>query len=379
MSLDRLADGDAADSPDGDAESVRADDDTVEPAPAPTAVRAQHRKPRSRGRKILIGTLVGALVVVLGVVAAGWYLSERYLGNVDRIAGVFDGLDESERPDPAPVGANGEAALTYLLVGSDKPYYALPEEDQVATRSDVIIMLRISGDRQNIQFISIPRDSWVPIPGRESNKINDAFAVGGPTLLVRTVEALTDVRIDHYAAINFENFVDVTDALGGVDVNVAETVAVGETVFEAGVNHLNGEEALTYVRQRYGLPGGDLDRVQRQQSYLRGMLGGIFAQDLLGDLGRTDDLLVALTSAVSVDDALSNVDLLQLAYSLRGVTADTVSFFTAPVAGRGREGIQDVLYLDEELCDRLWGYLREDSLPQHAAEFSAYALPEIPR
>lgn len=373
MSPDRPAGREA-----GRGEDEPGEQDDNESASEAVGGRAAHRRPRSRRRKILIGVLVFALVLVAGVASAAWYLSERYLGNVDRIAGVFEGLDESERPEPAPVGANGEAPLTYLLVGSDIPY-VVEGEDEVATRSDVIMVMRISSDRQNIQFISIPRDSWVPVPGQGMDKVNGAYAAGGPTLLVRTVEALTDVRIDHYAAINFDNFVDVTDALGGVDVNVAETVAVGETVFEAGLNHLNGEEALTYVRQRYGLPGGDLDRVQRQQSYLRGMLGGVFAQDLLGDLGRTDALLVAISSAVSVDDSLSNVDLLGLAYSLRGVTAQTVSFFTAPVAGRGTEGEQDVIYLDDELCGRLWGYLREDSLPQHAAEFSAQALPETPR
>src|SRR5919107_1138755 len=153
------------------------------------------------------------------------------------------------------------------------------------------------------------------------DKINAAYALGGPSLLIQTVEQVTGVRIDHYAAIDFDGLVQVTDDLGGVDVVVPETTSWGPYTFSAGVNHLDGDEARWYVGQRYGLPGGDFDRGKRQQNYLRAMFTKLFSQDV----------------------------------------------FTSPGA------------LDATTGDRMWGYLQTDSLGQNAAEFSEEALPEVPR
>ncbi len=89
--------------------------------------------------------------------------------------------------------------------------------------------------------------------------------------------------------------------------------------------------------------------------------------------------LLAVTSAVSIDDSLGNADLLSLAYSLRDVTPDSVDFFTAPVLGTGMEGPASVVYLNAVECERMWTYLRSDSLSQNAAEFDRYAVPDAPR
>src|SRR3712207_7981132 len=102
--------------------------------------------------------------------------------------------------------------------------------------------------------------SWVDIPGHGMDKVNAAYAYGGPALLIRTVEQLTDVRIDHYVAIDFEGLAQVTDDLGGVDVVIAETTSNGPYTFPAGVNHLDGDQARSHLAQRYGQPGGDFDR-----------------------------------------------------------------------------------------------------------------------
>ena len=335
----------------------------------------RERRQRSPWQKALIVVLISGLVLGLTAVGLFFFFTERYLGNVERIANPFEELDDSERPAPA-VPKSGEAPLTFLLVGSDSrdPSGEGPPGD----RADVIMIMRITGERDLVQFISIPRDSWVPIPGNGVNKINAAYAFGGPSLLIRTVEGLTDVRIDHFAAVDFGGFKEITDALGGVDVRVAETTSQGGVTFEKGLNHLNGEEALVYVRQRKGLPGGDLDRVQRQQNYLRAVMNTVFQQNMLNDLGQTDALLVALTSVISVDETFTNANMLGLAYSLRGLVRESLSFLTVPVSGLGREGAASVVYIDTGQAAPMWAYLVEDSLAEHLTEFGEDLLPEVP-
>ncbi|SET92727.1 LCP family protein [Geodermatophilus poikilotrophus] len=324
---------------------------------------------------------LGVLGVVLALVVGGslWFLTDRYAGNVARVSDVFAQLDGTARPAPAtPAQQTGGEPVTFLLVGSDTRATA-DEGIAAGGRSDAIMIARISADRRHAQLISVPRDSWVDIPGHGTDKINAAYAYGGPTLLVRTVEQLTDVRIDHYVAIDFEGLVQVTDDLGGVDVVVAETTSNGPYTFPAGVNHLDGDQARWYLGQRYGLPGGDFDRVRRQQQYLQAVFGQLFSSDTFTDPGRLDAALLAVTSAVAVDEQLGTAELLSLAYSLRGLTPDDVDFFTAPVLGTGTEGAASVVYLDGVAGERMWGYLQTDSLSQNAEEFSSQALPDVPR
>jgi len=210
------------------------------------------------------------------------------------------------------------------------------------------------------------------------NKINASYAFGGPSLLIRTVEQLTDVRIDHYVAIDFDGINTVTDALGGVDVEVAETTENEGHVFPAGINHVTGEDARSYLGQRHGLPGGDFDRVKRQQQYLRAVFEKLFSSNTFAGRAKLDTALRALTGAVSIDDTLGSTDLLSLALSMRDLTPDDVDFFTAPVLGTGTEGAASVVYLDDVTGERTWTYLNSDSMVQNAVEFTSQALPDMP-
>jgi LCP family protein required for cell wall assembly len=340
----------------------------------------EEQAPRSRRlRRVLIslGVLTSVLLLLIG--GGFWYLTERYAGNIDRVSDVFAHLDENARPAPAtPEQATAEEPVTFLLVGSDTRSQLEPGETPDG-RSDAIMLARFSGDRRHAQVISVPRDSWVNIPGRGMNKINAAYSFGGPTLLIQTLEELTGVRIDHYAAIDFDGLIQVTDDLGGVDVVVAETTSNGPYTFPAGTNHLDGEQARWYLGQRYGLAGGDFDRVRRQQQYLQAMFGKLFSSDTFTDPPRLDAALLAVTSAVKLDDTLGNGHLLSMTYSLRNLTPENVEFFTAPVLGTGMEGPASVVYLDQTAGKRMWKYLRSDSLGQNADEFSDEALPEVPR
>src|SRR3712207_8584085 len=260
----------------GDGSTLLAD------GPPPPAVPRQRR-----GLRRLLTALVVLLVVLVAVVGGGlWYLTDRYAGNIDRVSDVFTGLDEGARPAPAtPAEAAGAAPVTFLLVGTDSRGSA-DEGIAEGGRSDAIMIARFSGDRRHAQLVSIPRDSWVEIPGHGRDKINAAYAYGGPPLLISTVEQVTGVRIDHYVAIDFEGIVQVTDDLGGVDVVVAETTSNGPYTFPAGVNHLDGDQARWYLGQRYGLEGGDFDRVRRQQQFVEAVFTQLFSSGALSDPGR---------------------------------------------------------------------------------------------
>lgn len=296
------------------------------------AGRGRHRPRRHtdrHGRHPLRRPITAALVLatVLGVAAAGLFFSavERYAGNIERIEGVFAGLDESGRPDPvaAPDGSN--APLTFLLVGSDTRI-SLAAGELPDARSDVLILVRFSADRQNVQVISIPRDSWVLVPGHGMAKINAASAWGGPSLLIQAVEAFTDVRIDHFGAIDFAGFRSIIDALGGSTSKSPRPSSSRGVTFNEGINHLDGTQALIYVRQRYDLPRGELDRVQHHQEVLSAVFTEMHRHNMFADLNASDDLFLALTSSLRVDDQLSNLDLVDLLYGLRDVREEDIDF-----------------------------------------------------
>jgi LCP family protein required for cell wall assembly len=339
---------------------------------APPARRTGHAL-----RHALIGT--GVLALVLAALLAGgfFFLENRYAGNIHRVEDVFRNVHN--RPAPAsPNHPESGKPVTFLLMGSDTRGHpssgTLPDG-----RSDAIMIVRFSGDRTHAQVISIPRDSWVNIPGHGMNKINASYAFGGPSLLIETVEQLTQVRIDHYAAIDFDGIIKVTDDLGGVDVYVARTTSNGPYTFQQGLNHLNGDQARWYLGQRHGLAGGDFDREKRDQQYLRSMFQKLFSANTFTNPSRLDAALRTVTGAVSIDDQLSNSALLSLGYSLRGVTPSNIDYFTAPVLGTGMEGAASVVYLDSAQGGRMWRYLQTDSLSQNADEFTAQQLGAVPR
>lgn len=334
------------------------------------------RTRRSRLARALLVLL--SIAIVLGLVMAGgaWWVVHRYTSNVARVPQVFVGLDEANRPAAADDGS-----VTFLLVGSDvrasRPTTGTGAAAPTGGRADTIMLVRLAGDRETATAVSIPRDSWVRVPGHGMHKINAAYAFGGATLLIHTVERVTGVRVDHFAVVDFAGFKDMTNALGGVDVQVRYRTSYWGVTFEQGWNHLNGHEALVYVRQRKNLPDGDLDRVRRQQNYIRAMARQVKDSGILTDPGRLDDFLLAFTGAVSVDDTLSNLDLLQLALSLRGLNVDDVGFFTAPVAGTGWEGDQSVVYLDRQPGARMWRQFETGALARNPAGFDT--LSAVPR
>ena len=170
------------------------------------------------------------------------------------------------------------------------------------------------------------------------------------------MEKLTGLRIDHLAVIDWQGFRQLTDALGGVTLDVATDEGSVEKT-------MNGEQALTYVRERYHLPGGDFDRIKRQQHFLRALMQQTLARDTLSNPVKLTRALDAVTKNLTVDEEFTSGEMRNLALSARNLRSQGVSFLTAPIRGTGREGKQSVVYLDAERSRGLWQAIRSDDLP----------------
>ena len=321
-------------------------------------------------------------VVVLFLLAATGFalyqLSNAVGDEVARVPNVFAPIPANQRPAAL-------TATTFLIVGTDsrspEPTTGTDAPAGVnagSQRSDVIMLASIAPDQNSAAVVSIPRDSWVDIPGRGKNKVNAAYAFGGPSLLTTTVEQLTGVRVDHFAVIDFAGFQAMVDAVGGIDVKVAATTASMGVTFTQGPNHLDGADALVYVRQRHGLPGGDLDRAHREQNALKALLSKAASSGALTNPLKLNSLLDATVRAVSVDDSLTNSGLRELALTVAGMRHSAVVFLNAPIAGFGREGAQDVDFLDATRSTTLWSAFRNGTTSEYAAIYPSDRLADVP-
>jgi LCP family protein required for cell wall assembly len=332
-------------------------------------VRGMANARRRRRHRVAIIVLVSFCVLLVGASGVAYYLGQRLVAPIDRIDGVFDGLEN--RP-PKPTHGPAADAVNILLLGTDRRSDVPTTGDNAradawvpgAQRADAMLLVHIDGDRSGASVISFPRDSWVDLPHRGYDKINAAYSYGGPSLAVETVEKLTQVRIDHLAVIDWAGIRALTDAMGGVDVTVPETVydSARDITWTAGEHHLDGQEALNYVGQRHGLPNGDLDRTKRQQNYLRIVMGDALSR-LSGDgIWDVYKLLRVMTSNVSVDAEWGTKAMASLAWSLRDLDDANVAFLNAPVSGLGYEGAASVVYLDRPACSQLWSAVRADEV-----------------
>jgi len=310
---------------------------------------------------VLLVCLVALLSVVIVLAGATWLVVRDVSGSIERIPDAFD-IPEEVRPTPTADGS-----LNFLLAGLDSEDSAGRFEKGEA-RTDAVMVVHLNESRDEAHLISIPRDTWVPIPGHGENKVNAAYSFGGPSLYVQTVEELTGLRMDHLAVIDWSGFRLLTDALGGVELTFDEPVVTWDgTSYEPGSHTMSGDEALQYVRERKGLPAGDFDRVKRQQNYLRALMRQLQSGDTLSDPGRMLKIAGSIGAATKVDEGLSATDLVGLGLSLRGLDAENVTFLTVPTDGTGWAGEQSIVVYDRENADLLWAAVRADDVTAFAA------------
>src|SRR5699024_7644664 len=255
--------------------------------------------PAKKNKKVLFWVLGSFLVVLLIASGIVWAALSK-LGGFEKIDNAFpeDGL----RPEVSvPAEGEDDPALNILILGSDsRADTTTPVLDDIGNRADTIMVAHIPSDRSGVQIMSIMRDSWLEIPGHGHAKINAAMAYGGVPLMVQTVEGLIDQRIDHVAVVDFNGFQNMTDALGGVEINNPRSFSVSGTQFAQGPINLNGEEALKFVRSR-DFSDGDYTRVEYQQLFMKSMAGEVLSRDTLTNPGKLNELVEATTPYVALD------------------------------------------------------------------------------
>jgi LCP family protein required for cell wall assembly len=298
-------------------------------------------------RHRVLKTLGICVALVLVVALTGGFIAYRHLdGNITSLS-VEDALG-SDRPAEVVKDDAPHKPLNILLLGSDtREGQGNHIGGDTPGLSDTTILLHISADRKLAYGVSLPRDAMVERPACERkdgngedpgglSMFNAAYAVGGPACTIKTVEELTDVRINHFVVIDFNGFKKMVDALGGVEVCVPEEVndTTGHISLPAGTYNVKGQRALDYVRVRHDIgtvETGDIGRMKRQQAFLASMSNKAISAGTLVNPVRLYRFLDAATKSLTTDPKLASLEALGgLAKSLKGIGLDHVQFLTVP-------------------------------------------------
>lgn len=326
-----------------------------EDAEQPKSRRRMRRTARITGRSLL----VLASVTALAVTAAGWSALDRLNREVNT-SDVLSGVPDSPPAD--------DGATDILLVGSDSRTDAqgnplptevlktLRTESTSGINTDTLILVRIPHNGSDPTAVSLPRDTFTAAPGGRKRKINAVYGLtkaattdrledrgvtdedrieresrlAGQRALVRTVQTLTGIRVDHYAEVNLLGFYEVTKALGGVEVCLKNATSDKDSgaSFRAGVQTISGADALAFVRQRHGLPRGGLDRIVRQQVFMAAVAQKVLSTGTLSDPAKRERLIAAAHKSVVLDEGW---DIMSFVRRMQGLASGSMRFVTLPI------------------------------------------------
>jgi LCP family protein required for cell wall assembly len=276
-------------------------------------------QPGRHGRRIAL--IIGVVVVVLIAGVGGTYFWLN--GKLHRTVAL-------------PQSTLTSAGTNWLIAGDDSrngisrsQRASLHLGSEGADASDSLMLLHTGTGKPVL--ISIPRDSYVSIPGHGQNKINAALAIGGPTLLIQTVEQTTGLRIDHYMGIGFGGLADVVNKVGGVRICLQNAIKDADSGvnLKAGCQNLNGKQAVAFVRDRHSFATSDLQRIQDQRAFLQALLSKATSPSVYLNPFTALPFGSSAAGSVSVDKGTSLYDLLQVAFALRGPETGTVPIANA--------------------------------------------------
>ncbi|MCT2592375.1 LCP family protein [Streptomyces sp. N2-109] len=351
----------------------------------PTEPPRGRRSGRRRALLATAWTLTG--VVLLGGAGLG-FVYYKLNGNISGID--INGALGSDRPEDA---ANG--SMDILLMGSDSRAGAGGEYggDDGTARSDTAMIVHVDEAHERASVVSIPRDTIVrrpscqkhdggtAPPARES-MFNESYQVGGPVCAVKTVEKMTDVRMDHYLEVDFSGFKSLIDTLGGVEVTVNKPIRDRDSHLNLrpGTHRLDGERSLGLVRTRHSVgDGSDLGRIQLQQAFIRALMEQVDSIGLFGSPKKLFDLADTATSALTTDSELDSVgDLTEMVKTMKGIKADEIRMVTMPVR-YDPQNPNRVLPVERQSA-QVWAALKKDRpIPKSASRNTAGEESDIGR
>jgi LCP family protein required for cell wall assembly len=317
------------------------------------------------GRRLKrIAIASGASVVVLaGVVVGGGFLVANHLANGVHRVHVY-ALDAKSQ---AAWSGGFPGSTTILLTDTG----VIPGNN---AETGLVELLHLNASQHSGAVVSLPADAVVPVPGHGRMEIGETLRIGGPSLMIETLEQLTDVRIDHYSAIDFGSLPEVVGAIHGVDVDVPYATTSFGFTFHAGINDLNAADALAYARQ----PAvSEIGREELQENLLRAIMDKIAARRYFA--ATNYGVLNAVVHAVTVDSDLSNGQLEALALHLGYLQGQDGTFVDAQVLnGSPTSGDDQPVHLNNRLDRKLWQAIRTDSVAQFAQEYPFTITPGAP-
>lgn len=304
-------------------------------------------KPRKRRR---IGRRIAVLLLVLLI---GWPIGLLVWANgqLTRVDALSSSADTPGR--------------TYLLAGSDSRDDSDLTDDTEGERADTIMLLHIpsSGTRS---LISLPRDTYVEIPGHGWNKLNAAYSFGGAALLVTTVENLTGLGVDHYVEVGMGGIQDVVDSLGSVELCLDYDVDDwrSELQWEAGCHEADGATALAFARMRYSDPAGDIGRAERQRQLISSMVSEVASPGTLLNPAEQVSLLGAGTGALRVDQGTNILDLGRMALGFRDASGADGVVGAPPISDYNYRpgGVGSTVLLDPDRIGTFWRAVTDGSV-----------------
>ncbi|MFF4785472.1 LCP family protein [Streptomyces griseorubiginosus] len=338
------------------------------------------RRPGRRPGVWKVAGLAFAGLLVVSAGAAGW--AYWHLNNNIKSVDINTALGDDRPPRATPstepsatTAALPTEAVNILVLGSDsrsgKENKALGGGDSTGARSDTAMVVHVDAGRTGATIVSIPRDTLVtrpscPLKSGGSSAVaygamfNSAYSVGGPVCAVKTVESLTDIRMDHYLEIDFSGFAKLVNALGGVTVTTDEDIDDDDSHLhlKAGTHHLDGKTALALARTRHGIgDGSDLGRIGLQQTLVKALLEQMASTNLLTSPTRLYTVADAITGSITTDTGLASLsDLIDLGESLKGLPSGEVRTVTMPVVPAPSNPNRVVA--EEPAASKLWKSLR---------------------
>jgi LCP family protein required for cell wall assembly len=294
------------------------------------------RRRRPRLRLVLAG-LAGLVVILLILVIGGYFYLDGKLTRQNVL------VSYSGQP-AAGAGTN------WLITGSDARQGLTRKQERKyhtgrnipGQRSDTVMLLHIPGNGGPAVLVSLPRDSYVPIPGYGENKLNAAYSFGGAKLLAQTVENVTGLRIEHYMGIGFGGLVNVVNAVGGVTLCFKHSLhdAASGIHLKKGCHNLSGGQALSFVRTRHNFASQDLQREQNQRVFMRALLSKVTSTGTMVNPFAVIPAALGSVDSLTVDESTHLKDLLSVAFALRSPETTTVPIANSNFATSAGDAVQ---------------------------------------